>query len=335
LTIKRAIVAAATSRWVTPFFRPLIRNQASIFMFHRFEDPERGVGGHSAERLVAGLRDLKRMGFRFVGLEELIDTGREGGDVTGMAAFSVDDGYADFYRVAAPLFLEADCPVTVFLPTGFLNEQDWQWWDRLRHLTENSTVTSVTFELDGEKLEASWDDEKGRVRARRWITERLHPMSHVDRAIPLGQIEEQLQVAVPEELPTEYLPMTWDEVREMGKKGVTFGPHTVSHGNSSFWTEEEFASEVSRSWAHIQDQTEAGIPVFCYPYGGLPGSRSRAAGILADAGMIGAVTAAPDYVSRKSIQRDPYFLDRFSWPESQVDLRQISAGIERAKAFLR
>ena len=160
-------------------------------------------------------------------------------------------------------------------------------------------------------------------------------MSQVDRAIPLEEIEQQLGVMAPEDLPEEYLPMTWDEVRDLGKRGVSFGPHTVSHGNSGFWTEEEFASEVCESWAHIQAETDAGVPVFCYPYGGLPGSRSGAAKTLQDAGMIGAVTTGPDYASGRDIQREPYFLDRFSWPDTLVNLRQVSSGFERAKILLR
>ena len=333
-TMKRALLPAATSRSVGPLFRPLMRNQAIVFMFHRFRDPECGVTGHCPAKLVSGLRDLRRSGFRFVGLEELIRTGREGGDVTGMAAFTVDDGYADFYRIAAPIFLDHECPVTLFLGTEFLDHGVWQWWDRLRLMMEQTERTDVSYEIPGRRVELSWHNEEMKTEARHRILEDLTPMNRTARAGPLEELEDQFCVSVPGKPTKRFLPLTWDEVRDLSGKGITFGPHTVSHGNSGFWSNEEFAEEVTRSWDRIRAETGKGIPVFCYPYGGIPSSRVQAIRILEEAEMIGALTTGPDYASGSGIKRDPYFIARFSWPDEMMDLRQISYGIERAKAFL-
>jgi peptidoglycan/xylan/chitin deacetylase (PgdA/CDA1 family) len=333
-TMKRVLLPAATSRSVASLFRPLMRNQATVFMFHRFRDPERGVPGHCPAKLVSGLRDLQRDGFRFVGLEELIRVGRGGGDVTGMAAFTVDDGYADFHRIAAPIFLEHKCPVTMFLGTEFLDQGDWQWWDRLRFMMEQTERTGVSYEVRGHRVELSWQDEEWKTTARHRILEDLIPMSRTVRAGPLGELEEQFCVSVPGKPTERFLPLTWNEVRDLGEMGITFGSHSVSHGNSGFWSDEEFAEEVTKSWDRIRAETGSGIPVFCYPYGGLPNSKVQAIRILENAEMIGAFTTGPDYASGSSIKRDPYFISRFSWPENRLDLRQISSGIERAKAFL-
>ena len=159
-------------------------------------------------------------------------------------------------------------------------------------------------------------------------------MNRATRAGPLSELEEQLGVPIPAELTDRFLPMTWDEVRDLEGKGITFGPHTVSHGNSGFWDEDEFAREVTESWARVRAETRAGIPVFCYPYGGVHRSTDRVVRILEGAGMMGALTTVPDYASGTDIKQDPYFISRFSWPNNLLDLRQISSGIERAKTLL-
>jgi len=333
-TMKRALLAVATSRSVVPLFRPLMRDQATVFMFHRFHDPQRGISGHCPEKLVSGLRDLQRDGFRFVGLEELIRVGREGGDVTGMVAFTVDDGYTDFYRVAAPIFLEHECPVTVFLPTGFLDRREWQWWDRICLMMEETKATEVSYEIGNREMELSWSDEGAKAKACDRILEDLTEMNQAVLASQLGEIEELLSVSVPAEPTERFLPMTWDEVRDLGEKGITFGPHTVSHGNSRFWSEEEFAGEILESWDRIQSETDSTTPVFCYPYGGIPASKTWVIRVLEEAGMIGGLTAVPKYAAGRDIKRDPHFISRFGWPDNLFDLRQISSGIERAKTLL-
>ena len=332
--MKGTLLATATSRLVVPLFRPLMRNQATVFMLHRFHDPERGVSGHCPEKLVSGLRDLQRGGFRFVELEELTRVGREGGDVTGMVAFTVDDGYSDFHRIGAPIFVELQCPVTVFLPTGFLDQRDWQWWDRLRLMMDQTKETRVSYAAGKRRIELSWHDEGTKTKARHRILEDLTEMNRTVRANPLRELEEQFRVSIPAEPTERFLPMTWEEVRELEGIGIAFGPHTVSHGNSGFWSEETLAAEVAESRDRILAETSACVPVFCYPYGGVPGSNTQANRILEHLGMIGALTTVPYYASGSDIKRYPYFISRFAWPDNLLDLRQISSGIARAKALL-
>lgn len=294
-----------------------------------------GVPGHCPAKLLSGIRDLRRDGFRFLPLGELIRVGLEGGDLTGTVAITVDDGYSEFYRVGAPLFQELGCPVTVFLTTGFLDDRGWQWWDRLRLMMEGTKKSKVSYRVGDAEVEISWQDQETNTGARHRMLKHLTPMKGAARAEVLQEIQEQLGVSLPAEPTERFLPMTWEEVRELGENGVTFGPHSVTHGHSFFWTKERLQREVTESWDRIRAETDSVVPVFCYPYGGMPASKASVVRALDGAGMIGGLTTISRYASGSDIKRDPYFISRFAWPDDLLDLRQISSGIERAKGLVR
>jgi len=332
--LRDAVVSVATSWPVSWLFSPFLRDQAVIFMFHRFQDTERGVRGHCPETLARGLRHLKEKGFRLVGLDELVRVGREGGDVSRMAAFSVDDGYDDFYRVAAPVFIEEKCPVTVFLITGFLDRGEWQWWDLVRLYLRQTKETRVAYHLGDRTVDLSWSDGGAPAHVRHRIETDITSLGPADRAAVLSELEEGLGVERPGPLTEGVSPLTWDQVAELGEKGVTFGAHTVTHPNCQTLGQEELKEEVSASWRRVREETDATVPVFCFPYGLMPSSKTGARQLLESEGFTGGVSADPEYASRSDILRDPFSLPRFSWPDDHLDLRQVASGFEKAKTVL-
>ena len=54
-------------------------------------------------------------------------------------AFTVDDGYQDVAQVAAEIFLEYDCPLSIFLTTGFIDGHLWHWWDQIEFICLTTT----------------------------------------------------------------------------------------------------------------------------------------------------------------------------------------------------
>ena len=72
-------------------FWPLMRSRATIFMLHRFRDPEHGVEGLEPEKIRHELAFLRRKRFKLVSLENLVGLLAEGAPVGGMVAFTIDD----------------------------------------------------------------------------------------------------------------------------------------------------------------------------------------------------------------------------------------------------
>src|SRR5690348_4551652 len=144
--MKNAILKFLTNESIAPLFRPFQQGAVTIFMLHRFADAEYGNRGHSIEALRANLSFLRRHKVRLIGLPELLrdlDEQRSGSAV----AFTVDDGYGDFARVAAPVFSEFECPVTVFITTGFVDGGFWMWWDKIIWACTESRRSAIQLQI--------------------------------------------------------------------------------------------------------------------------------------------------------------------------------------------
>lgn len=335
LRLKNAVRILATSGPVSHLFRPFMNGRATIFMLHRFRDPTMGVGGHDPEMLDSAVAAIRREGFRIVTAEEIIVTAREGGDPSGLVAFTVDDGYADFHKIGAPIFARHRCPVTVFLATGFMDNRAWLWPDCVQFMMKHSAAESVGLEVDGETKVVEWRNWRERGEAYQTLTWILSGMTPDRRDTALRELEDRLRVKVPVDPLPPFQPMSWEEVREDGRRGVTFGPHSVTHPNMALLEGHEQEWEISRSWDRVRAETDAATPVFCFPFGRREDCPESAGGPLVEAGLQGAVTAVHGHVTADDAQRSPYFLPRYPWPVDLSDVRQILHGLERAKTVVR
>ena len=66
----------------------------------------------------------------------------------------------------------------------------------------------------------------------------------------------------------EHRPMlSWTEIREMQRAGITFGAHTLTHPDLTELPEPQVETEMRASKAMIEDRLGTSVPCFAYPYG--------------------------------------------------------------------
>jgi peptidoglycan/xylan/chitin deacetylase (PgdA/CDA1 family) len=311
--------------------QPLLRARATVFMLHRFRNPELGTGGHDPDAVRALLGQLRRDGFRFATLRSVFEALQAGEPLDGAIAFTIDDGYADQAHVAGPLFAEFDCPVSTFLCTGFLDGQFWMWWDRIEYALERTPRR----QLDLPGLALRWTDDAGRA------SEQLRAVEHVKR-LPEAQkrpfvdaLAAQAEVELPASPPARYAPMSWDDARKCEAQGMSFGPHTLTHAILSTADAEQARREIDGSRQRLAQELRSPDPIFCYPNGQADDFGSRECGILASLGFAGAVTGLPGHAEAGSGNDWLYRIRRFSFPENRDDLLQCVSGFEQLKASLR
>jgi peptidoglycan/xylan/chitin deacetylase (PgdA/CDA1 family) len=308
-------------------------------MLHRLTDAERGVLGNSEAALRGGLDYLRRSGYQLVSLDQVFSSlFREGPPLRSAVAFTIDDGYEDQATRFAPIFAEYQCPVTTFVTSGFLDGELWFWWDRLEYVFKRTRREQLVVPLPGRELRYDLEDEASRERAQLDLTERLKTLPADDMEHCLREVAEIADVAIPDEPPDPYRPMTWDQLRSCEGMGMTFGPHTVTHPILSRTTDTRSVHELSESWRRLCEQTENAVPIFCYPNGQEGDFGTREFATLAGLNLKGAVVGAPGYASGSKLRDDEYGrfqVRRFSFPESLVDLAQYASGFERAKQLVR
>jgi peptidoglycan/xylan/chitin deacetylase (PgdA/CDA1 family) len=324
---------AGSSR-LAPVFAPLLWNAGTIFMLHRFTDRQRGSVGHDPELLRRNLESLRKERRELVSVAELARRCRdERGRVGRAVAFTVDDGYGDFASVAAPIFAEFDCPVTVFLVTGAIDEGGWYWWDRVTAAFEASGRNEAEVEVAGETLRFGWSDDAERIRAEALVTEALKQVKQECREEALNSLLRALGVSLPAHPPPRFAPMTWREVRACAKLGATFGPHTVTHPVLSQIDGTQAQEEIEGSWQRIQAETGAAVKVFAYPNGKAADYTIRDMEMLRQLGFAAAVTAMPDYVTARAraATEGVFQIPRFGYPDSREEFVRIACGLERLR----
>jgi peptidoglycan/xylan/chitin deacetylase (PgdA/CDA1 family) len=358
--VKKVALAALTGPVLPRLFTPLLQGRAIMFMLHRFSVPDLGVFGDEPAHLRRVLEYLRRHRYSLVGLSDLMDRLQGQGPPPYKAvAFTLDDGYFDEVTVAGPVFAEFDCPATTFVTTGFLDGQLWNWWDKIEHVFERCRKTSVEVELDGDLLRFSWEALSERERVKKAFTLRCKLVANSEKLAAIERLAAAAEVELPAKPPAKYAPVAWDELRSAEARGMTFGPHTVTHPVLSRTPDDQSHREIvdswprlpvlSRtpddkshreivdSWPRLQAMARQPVPVFCYPNGQLSDFGPREINSMRGAGLRAAVVGTSGYADAASFGRPdgPYYVHRFGLPADMPHVVQVVSGMERAKELVR
>jgi peptidoglycan/xylan/chitin deacetylase (PgdA/CDA1 family) len=337
--LKPLAIKALTLPPVERLFQALREDLVAIFMLHRVADPARGLSGHDPRALREGLAYLRRRGYQLLSLGEICALqGAETRRLRKAVVFTMDDGFYDQARIAAPIFLEFGCPLTIFLVTGFLDGTCWLWDDRLKHVFTETSKARMTLTLDTFREDCDLSTPERRKHALRRVRDYLKtvPQSEIERH--LQAVSQAAEVVVPARPPPAFEPMSWEEARRLEAQGVAFGPHSVTHSILSRTDDETLEREINDSWTRVRQELRNPLPVFCYPTGRAPDYGQREIDAIKRAGLAAAVDTIPDYFDRRNrrgVGDHAYRINRFSFPDAPADLVQYSSWIERGKSLLR
>jgi len=320
------------------FFRFAQKNCATILMMHRFTHNDRGIVGFDPSQLRKGLDYLRRHNYEFLSLTDLF--GRldgKGVQLNGAVVFTIDDGYIDHAEIAAPIFAEFDCPVTTFVTTGFLDGTLWMWWNKIEFIFQKTTRQSVEFCAGVETVRYTLNGDGKIMPAQENFIDRCKLLGDEEKIKAIASLAENAEVDLPESPPARYAPMTWDDARLCEKRGMTFGPHTVTHPVLSRTTSEKAEWEITESWRRLCAEVRKPVAIFCYPNGQFSDFGPREIGIFRKLGLPGAVVGESGFAETlSSTDNDwPFKVPRFSYPESHSVLIQYVSGIERCKQMVR
>lgn len=333
--LKQLLRRAASAPAVSAALAPLMAGRATIFMLHRFHDSERGSEGHDRSRLREALAFLRRERYNLIELGELFHRLRTGGPGLRRAvAFTLDDGYADQVEVAGPVFAEFDCPATIFVTTGFLDGALWFWWDQIEYLFDRAVPGRFAIQLGDTRLSLSCEEPAGRAWARVQLTDACKRVPDAEKHAAIERLAAAAGVDLPTTPPKKYAAMSWDQLRAWESRGLTFGPHTVTHPILAQAGDEQSEREIAQSWHRLQAEARRPVPVFCYPNGQPGDFGPREYSILRGLGLDGAVVGSPGFAERRRFgaSADARFqVPRYSCPDDLPTLVQCVNGIERLK----
>jgi peptidoglycan/xylan/chitin deacetylase (PgdA/CDA1 family) len=337
-SLVHGVAQVLTARGPDRLFRRLLSGRGVIFMLHRFRTEER-LEGHDPEAVRRALACLRSRGYALVTLEDMFRRLREGnGEPVGGIAFTMDDGYRDQATVGLDAFAAFDVPVTMFVTSGFLDRRLWMWWDRIECVFRQSGRGALPCPLGPSAPLYDLSTEPARRRSQALFTERCKAVPEQAKLEAIAALAGAAEVELPETAPPEYAPMSWDELRAAERRGMSFGPHTVTHPILARVDDATAAAEIGGSWSRLREEASSAVPVFCYPNGQPGDFGPREWSILNDVGLDGAVTGIAGYAEAGHVRRTPhgrYTVARFSWSDDLGTVLQAAVGLERAKAMVR
>ena len=333
--LKRSVAHGLIRTPVVRLFEPATSGLATVFVLHRFDVEEARHASTSVAELRRTLSYLRRHHYELLPLDHVVRSlSGEAPPVRRAVAFTVDDGYLDQATVGARVFAEFDCPVTIFLMTGFLDGIVVPWWDVIQYVFENTARRNLQLELGGEQVAYAWSSGHGRFQAEMNFLSRCNDAADDVRRAAIEALATAAEVAVPERPVPPNVPMSWEQARSLERSGVTFGAHTVSHPILSSVGPDAARREIGESWRRLQEELDRPIPVFCYPNGRLVDFGHREIDILDAMGMTGAVTVDEAQAELGHGAEDPtarFRVSRLPFPHEHLDAVMVTTGMERVQ----
>lgn len=241
----------------------------------------------SPDRFKAQMSYLKRH-YRVIALGQLCNELQSDAPSSPALAITFDDGYRDLYTFAFSVLRELQFPATVYLIGRCMQSGEVPWYDRIFLALKDVPGTSIELEMDGTQRldltsvaarnESAWRIVSYlRTKPDRW---RRGWCCSFETRFPVKGDEATGRV------------LSWDEVREMYRSGISFGAHTMSHPSVRQLTLEDLQSELRESKRLIERELNAEVVDFAYPFGKPEDTSSAAERCLVDCGYRSAVTTS-------------------------------------------
>ena len=273
---------------------PLTRGVGIIFTLHKVcKEAREGFNPNALlevtdEFLKATLDKVRQHGLDIVSLDEARSRLKHGG--APFACFTFDDGYRDNYEIALPIMQAFDAPMTVYVPTAYMEGTGQLWWLALERII--AKANSMDLNLTGEQSIASTSTAE-----EKWdVYNTLYwAMREMDEDAQRAFIE---RLAFEQDYDLNKLCncecMDWNEFDSFAKeKGVTIGAHTVNHFAVGRLDEERARFEMTEGRRILEQRLGHTVKHFSFPYGSPEAAGLRDFKLAEELGFDTAVTTRP------------------------------------------
>lgn len=334
--IKKAIIYTWEWLYLKGAF-PGLQKKAVIFMLHRMSSPDVIEAGHSAEFLDQALKHLLKKGYNLVSLEDIYKNINQGGPPLEKAiAFTLDDGFIDQAKIAAPIFIKYKCPATIFLITGFVDVGRPPWDAFVKYVFYKTDKKQIKLKLNSETLIYNLNSPEKRYSSMNDFRSRCKKLSEVELKKVIDSLVHEADLGNISSPVPGIQALSWDDARELEKYNITFGPHTIDHAILSKCTNDQARKEIQGSWNILTQKLEQPCPIFAYPTGRKEDFTVREINYIKELGLLGAVTAESGCVNFDNItEADKYLIKRMSFPSNIEDLIQYCTFFESIKQRVR
>ncbi|RAP31777.1 hypothetical protein DID76_02350 [Candidatus Marinamargulisbacteria bacterium SCGC AG-414-C22] len=177
-----------------------------------------------------------------------------------IVTLTFDDGWKDNYDTVFPLIKEFNIPITIFLNTLYIENQEPFWFIELCSLLKEIAKNNNEIEVNNQKI---YLDKKHFEASFLSYWKILSTLPEKKRTPYLETLKNQCP-----NIKHPRIVLNWDEIHEMEKSDlVRFAPHTHTHTIISELNDIDFAIEIKENWNILKQKLISPLPFFCYPNG--------------------------------------------------------------------
>lgn len=306
------------------FARFVTRNEPKILMYHRFS--ERGGQGYVGEDTFEKQLQYIKKHFRPVSLARLSEEIYEQKKVEpNRIAITIDDGYQDFYKFAYPLLKKYDIPATLYTTTGFIDNSNWLWPDKISWLLKSVKQPRAAFQFQELKLIDGHISDEQRKKDWSSLINYLLKIDNDTKEACIKALAKNWSLTIPENAPEQYAPCTLSQLKEMQSSGIEIGGHTVNHPSLGKVSNEVARFEILECENWLMDHLGTQPRSFCYPNGTKSDYTKDVIDIIKNESKFNsAVTAFADNLGKSN----RYAIRRHSGSEEMFQFYKSITGVE-------
>lgn len=290
--IRRIVLNSARYTAIAPLASHFLGGAGAILMLHRVNDrfveesPINAGLTVTPDFLDAVIADMKRHGYEFVDLDEVVE--RIGSNRPGerrFAAITFDDGYLDNLTDALPVLQKHGAPATIYIAPALVTGAVLPWWE----IVEEAVMAGETIRLPGATGPVTLDCSTPAARR--------ESARHLQRLLTFEIEEENQQVLLHRLVAATHIDcgpprfMNWEELRSLAQNPlITLGAHTIHHYNLKRLSRQQALGEMTGSAKIIERETGIRPRHFAYPYGHSDAVGEREVALAGEAGFATAVT---------------------------------------------
>ena len=120
-----------------------VKNSATVFMYHKFGISKYPTTSVTIDQIESHINELIKEKYNILPLEFIVDTIINDGILPlNTIGISVDDADKSFFEVGWPLFKKNNIPVTLFVTTGTIaeNNKNYLNWNQIRELKKEGVT---------------------------------------------------------------------------------------------------------------------------------------------------------------------------------------------------
>ena len=258
------------------------------------------------EFLELAIVTAKQAGFKPVPLTSLVPLLQHATPGERYCSFTLDDGYRNNARHAAPLFRKYDIPYTIFVCPGFVERTRILWWEAAADIV--SGTSSFTFDFGSGLEHVHCDTMSSKRQAFDRLCIMVETLAEDDAVARISALALANGIDPMDTVRNEL--MDASDLADLAQDPLSsFGAHTMTHCNLARVEDERLQREINDPRPLIEAWTGKAPQSFAYPYGWARAAGPREFAAVQASGFSSAVTTQPAALSPNCL---PQALPRLS-----------------------